>query len=124
MTADANSAALVEKFLGPIVNAVLVRDRAVAEAVRGWHASTAPGPLLLLPVNASNGEVPETPEGATGLAALVESTLPASGWVRSLLGRVSSMESGTAFLDSRGAIWLPAAEAGPAHFVAAPRSVS
>ena len=113
MSADANSAALVERFLGPTVNAVLVRDRAVAEAVRAWHASTAPGPLLLLPVNSANGEAPEIPEGASGLAALVESTLPASGWVRSLLGRVTSMESGTAFVDARGAIWLPAAESGP-----------
>jgi chromosome segregation protein len=113
MSADANSAALVERFLGPTVNAVLVRDRAVAEAVRAWHASTAPGPLLLLPVNSANGEAPEIPEGASGLAALVESTLPASGWVRALLGRVTSMESGTAFVDARGAIWLPAAESGP-----------
>jgi chromosome segregation protein len=113
MTADGHSAALVERFLGPTVNAVLVRDRGVAEAVRAWHASTAPGPLLLLPVNSVNGEAPETPGGASGLAALVESTLPASGWVRALLGRVTSMESGTAFMDARGAIWLPASETGP-----------
>jgi chromosome segregation protein len=113
MSADANSAALVERFLGPTVNAVLVRDRTVAEAVRAWHASTAPGPLLLLPINSANGEAPEIPEGTSGLAALVESTLPASAWVRSLLGHVTSMESGTAFVDARGAIWLPAAESGP-----------
>jgi chromosome segregation protein len=113
ISADASSAGLVERFLGPTVNAVLIRDRAVAEAVRAWHASTAPGPLLLLPVDSETGEAPETPDGASGLAALVESTLPASGWVRSLLGHVTSMESGTAFVDARGAIWLPAAESGP-----------
>ncbi|HMH84879.1 MAG TPA: chromosome segregation protein SMC [Gemmatimonadaceae bacterium] len=113
ISADASSAGLVERFLGPTVNAVLIRDRAVAEAVRAWHASTAPGPLLLLPVNSDTGEAPEIQDGASGLAALVESTLPASGWVRSLLGRVTSMESGTAFVDARGAIWLPAAESGP-----------
>jgi chromosome segregation protein len=112
ISADASSAGLVERFLGPTVNAVLIRDRAVAEAVRAWHASTAPGPLLLLPVD-SESEASELSDGASGLAALVESTLPASGWVRSLLGHVTSMESGTAFVDARGAIWLPAAESGP-----------
>ncbi|HXN77041.1 MAG TPA: chromosome segregation protein SMC [Gemmatimonadaceae bacterium] len=113
ISADASSAGLVERFLGPTVNAVLIRDRAVAEAVRAWHASTAPGPLLLLPVNSGNGEALEVPDDASGLAALVESTLPASAWIRSLLGRVTSMENGTAFVDARGAIWLPAAESGP-----------
>jgi chromosome segregation protein len=112
ISADASSAALVERFLGPTVNAVLVRDRSVAEAVRAWHASTSPGPLLLLPTDSANGEV-YAPGDDASLAALVESTSPASGWVRSLLGHVTSMESGTAFVDARGAIWLPAAEAGP-----------
>ncbi|MFL5633753.1 MAG: AAA family ATPase, partial [Gemmatimonadaceae bacterium] len=41
------------------------------------------------------------------------STSPATGWVRSLLGQVTSMESGTAFVDARGAVWLPAPESGP-----------
>ena len=54
ITADAASAALVEKFLGATVNAVLVRDRAVAEAIRAWHASTSPGPLLLTPNSSAN----------------------------------------------------------------------
>ena len=111
ITTDAVSASLVERFLGPTVNAVLVRDRSVAEAVRTWHASAAPGPLLLLPIDSvleQSGDVSDT-----GLATLVESSTAASGWVRSLLGRVTSMESGTAFVDARGAIWLPAAESGP-----------
>ncbi|HEY1953072.1 MAG TPA: AAA family ATPase, partial [Gemmatimonadaceae bacterium] len=111
ISADATSAGLVERFLGPTVNAVLVRDRAAAEAVRGWHTAAAPGPLLLLPLDSVNGD--EASFGNPDLAALVQSTSPASGWVRSLLGRVTSMESGTAFVDSRGAIWLPAAESGP-----------
>lgn len=113
ISADASSAALVERFLGPTVNAVLVRDRAVAEAVRAWHVSTAPGPLLLLPVDPINVEALDNPGDAAGLVALVQSSSPASGWVRSLLGRVTSMESGTAFVDARGAIWLPGAESGP-----------
>jgi chromosome segregation protein len=112
ISADAVSAGLVERFLGPTVNAVLVRDRAAAEAVRAWHTSTTPGPLLLLPLDSMNGEG-QVQSGNSDLAALVQSASPASAWVRSLLGRVTSMESGTAFVDSRGAIWLPAAESGP-----------
>jgi chromosome segregation protein len=113
ISTDANSAALVERFLGPTVNAVLVRDRAVAEAIRAWHASATPGPLLLLPVDSPNGDASAISEDSPGLADLVVSSSPASGWVRALLGRVTPMESGTAFVDARGAIWLPAAESGP-----------
>jgi chromosome segregation protein len=113
ITTDAVSASLVERFLGATVNAVLVRDRSVAEAVRAWHASAAPGPLLLLPIDSVFEQSTETSDAAPGLASLVESSSAASGWVRSLLGRVTSMESGTAFVDARGAIWLPAAESGP-----------
>jgi chromosome segregation protein len=111
ITTDAVSASLVERFLGPTVNAVLVRDRSVAEAVRAWHASAAPGPLLLLPIDSVSEQSGEISDA--GLATLVQSSSAASGWVRSLLGRVTSMESGTAFVDARGAIWLPAAESGP-----------
>jgi chromosome segregation protein len=113
ISADANSAALVERFLGATVNAVLVRDRSIAEAVRAWHASTEPGPLLLLPVDSAVEEPSDASEIPGGLAGLVEASSPAGAWVRALLGRVTSMESGTAFVDARGAIWLPAAESGP-----------
>jgi chromosome segregation protein len=112
ISADAAAAGLVERFLGPTVNAVLVRDRSVADAIRAWHASATPGPLLLLPLDSVNGDSPAATANPD-LAALVESASPASGWVRSLLGRVTSMESGAAFVDARGAIWLPAAESGP-----------
>jgi len=113
ISADANSASLVERFLGATVNAVLVRDRSVAEAVRAWHASATPGPLLLLPLDSTFDQGTDITDAGAGLASLVESSSPASGWVRTLLGRVTSMESGTAFVDARGAIWLPAAESGP-----------
>ncbi|HET7614270.1 MAG TPA: chromosome segregation protein SMC [Gemmatimonadaceae bacterium] len=112
ISADAAAAGLVERFLGPTVNAVLVRDRNVADAIRAWHASATPGPLLLLPLDSVNGDSAAA-TGNPDLAALVESASPAAGWVRSLLGRVTSMESGSAFVDARGAIWLPAAESGP-----------
>ncbi|MEX2109865.1 MAG: chromosome segregation protein SMC [Gemmatimonadaceae bacterium] len=112
ISTDAASAGLVESFLGATVHAVLVRDRAVAEAVRAWHASTSPGPLLLLPIDCAHAAADAGSAAAADLAGLVESASPASEWVRSLLGRVTSMESGTAFIDARGAIWLPAAESG------------
>src|SRR5204862_7184109 len=90
----------------------------VAESVRAWHASATPGPLLLLPVDSTNGatangETPQIPDAPSGLATLVESSSPARRWARALLGSVTSMESGTAFVDARGAIWLPAPESGP-----------
>ena len=52
ISADQASALLVERFLGATVHAVLVRDRDVAEAVRSWHNTAHPGPLLLLPLDA------------------------------------------------------------------------
>ena len=113
ISADVNSSALVERFLGATVNAVLVRDRAVAEAVRAWHAAAEPGPLLLLPVDSLVEQPADAVEMPNALAGLVAASSPASAWVRSLLGRVTPMESGTAFVDARGAIWLPAPESGP-----------
>src|SRR5207248_5246885 len=56
ITADQASALLVERFLGATVHAVLVRDRQAAEAVRSWHATANPGPLLLLPLDALREE--------------------------------------------------------------------
>jgi chromosome segregation protein len=112
ISTESEAASLVERFLGATVHAVLVRDRAAAEAVRAWHAATSPGPLLLLPVDsvASNHE---GDDGAEDLSHLVRSESPATQWVRSLLGRVRALENGTAFLDARGAFWLPANVVGP-----------
>jgi chromosome segregation protein len=110
ISADRASALLVERFLGPSLHALLVRDRATAESVRAWHAEANPGPLLLLPLDAL-----PAPEGAdtTGLASSV-STAPAAGaWVRALLGGVQLVDGGTGFVDLRGAVWLPGAESGP-----------
>jgi chromosome segregation protein len=70
--------------------------------------------LLLLPVDSVNSETANGEDLLrSDLAGLVTSSSPASGWVRSLLGQVTSMESGTAFVDARGAVWLPAPESGP-----------
>ncbi|MCC6929245.1 MAG: chromosome segregation protein SMC [Gemmatimonadaceae bacterium] len=110
LSTTASSALLVERFLGMTVHAIVVRDRAAAEAVRAWHTSTNPGPLLLLPLDA----MPETSVSDAGdLLPQVEVSPPAAGWVRNLLERVHSLDEGTGFVDARGAVWLPGTTAGP-----------
>ena len=106
--ADASVAAQVERFLGPTVHAVVVRDRAAADAVRAWHAEANPGALLLLPLDAVGSDGAEASE----LAARVRTEGPTGGWVRSLLGRVRATSDGNGFIDARGAVWLPAKESG------------
>jgi chromosome segregation protein len=110
--ADQDSALVVEKFLGNTVHAVLVRDSAAADAVRAWHSEANPGPLLLLPLDAMTEEAAGEPM-EDALAHLVRSNAPARAWVRSLLGHVHSVDEGRAFVDARGAVWLPGSTAGP-----------
>jgi len=114
ISADADSAALVERYLGASVHAILVRDRKTADDVRAWHATTNPGPLLLLPLDSPmTGNRTEDTEADDALWRIVRSESVASEWVRALLGHVKSLEGGTAFVDARGAVWLPAHFAGP-----------
>ena len=110
--ADQGSAVLVEKFLGNSVHAVLVRDSVAADAVRAWHATAHPGPLLLLPVDSMTEESAGDPL-PDALAHLVNAAAPARAWVRNLLGHVHSVDGGSAFVDARGAVWLPGSTAGP-----------
>ncbi|MBV9879500.1 MAG: chromosome segregation protein SMC [Gemmatirosa sp.] len=107
IAADAPTAALVERFLGATVHAVVVRDGAAADAVRAWHAAASLGPLLLLPADA----LPHGPAG--GLALRVQATDVAEGWVRALLGGVQALGDGVAFVDARGAMLLPGQTGGP-----------
>ncbi|HEY2374390.1 MAG TPA: chromosome segregation protein SMC [Gemmatimonadaceae bacterium] len=109
ITADQASALLVERFLGATVHAVLVRDAAVAAAVREWHSEANPGPLLLLPLDASPS--PDA-SGNESLSQIVDATPAARDWVRALLGGVRALEEG-AFVDARGAVWLPGQGGGP-----------
>lgn len=111
--ADQESAVLIEKFLGNSVHAVLVRDSAAAAAVRSWHAEANPGPLLLLPLDAMTDDASQPLPDA--LANLVNAADPARGWIRNLLGFVHAVDGGSAFVDARGAVWLPgtAVGAGP-----------
>ena len=108
--ANTTTAALVERFLGPTVHAVVVRDRAAADAVRAWHAEANPGALLLLPLDARSAADDGDAPGA--LAAQVAVDGPTRHWVRSLLGRVQSVDDGAAFIDARGAVWLPGRSTG------------
>ena len=112
ISADQASALLVERFLGATVHAVLVRDRAVADAVREWHATANPGPLLLLPLDAlQESQIGDVLPDA--LSHRVDAAGPGRTWVRALLGHAHAVDAGTAFIDARGAIWLPGSTAGP-----------
>ena len=109
VSTGAASAQAVERFLGNTVHAVLVRDRAAADSIRAWHSRVNPGPLLLLPTDA-----PMQARSESGtLAELVETAEPAKSWIRTLLGDVKQEEGGTAFVDARGAVWLPGSAPGP-----------
>jgi chromosome segregation protein len=112
ISADQSSALLVERFLGATVHAVLVRDSQAAEAVRRWHATANPGPLLLLPLDAVSPDAPVDEEGEA-LSHRVDASGPARAWVRALLGRATAVDDGLAFIDARGAVWLPGATSGP-----------
>ena len=110
ISADQASALLVERFLGATVHAVLVRDRNVAEAVRSWHSTAHPGPLLLLPLDALRDN---SGDAADALSHRVDATGPGRDWVRALLGHAHAVDDGAAFVDARGAVWLPGSVSGP-----------
>jgi len=108
LTAGAADAAVVERFLGATVHAVVVRDRGVADAVRRWHAKNDPGPLCLLPLDATASlEMPARDDDGPSLASRVASADTVRRWARALLGRVRDLGAGAAFEDAWGAIWLP-----------------
>ena len=109
VSTGAASAQAVERFLGNTVHAILVRDRATTSSIRAWHARVNPGPLLLLPMDAPQQEQAESGT----LAELVDTAEPAKSWIRNLLGHVKQEEGGTAFVDARGAVWLPGSAPGP-----------
>jgi chromosome segregation protein len=107
---DQDAAQLIERFMGASLHAVIVRDQAVADAVRDWHARVKPGPLLLLPLDAVADTSEDAADGA--LATKIDAAPTARGWIRALLGRVRPVGEGAAFIDSRGAVWLPGASGG------------
>ncbi len=106
---DQEAALLIERFLGATVHAVLVRDGAAADAVRAWHGRTNPGPLLVLPMDVLAPLDAVSDADSDALAAKIDAAPTARAWVRALLGRVRSIGDGSAFVDARGAVWLPGA---------------
>ena len=109
VTADGDTARLVERYLGATMHAIVVRDAEAAAAVRRWHADTAPGPLLLLPLDVVSHAL--AVEGSLGSS--VQASGAAAGWVRGLLGKVRPVDGGEAFVDERGAVFLPGTAGGP-----------
>jgi len=127
VTAGRDDAAEAEHVLGEWLHAVLVRDLAVCDAVHAWHRETAPGPLLLLPVESGPhgvrssvfGEVStvfDTMEPSTDgrapntgiLADRVEGEGAAQAWVAALLeGARPFAPAGDAIIRSNGAVYLP-----------------
>jgi len=110
VSTDQEAALLIERFMGATLHAVIVRDQAVAEAVRDWHARVKPGPLLVLPLDAVADVADDVADGA--LAVRIDAAPAARGWIRALLGRVRAVADGAAFIDARGAVWLPGVTGG------------
>ncbi len=108
VTADGDAATLVERYLGATMHAIVVRDADAARAVRRWHAETQPGPLLLLPLDVVSEMSAET----DALSSSVQASGPAARWVRALLGKVRALDGGEAFVDDRGAVFLPGTMSG------------
>jgi len=106
LSAESDAAILVERYLGATVHAVVVRDRAAANAVAAWHAAARPGPVLLLPLDAVHA-IADAPDA---LATRVTATAPVQSWVHALLGQVTPLSGGSGFVDPRGAIYLPGSE--------------
>lgn len=121
VTADSESAKLVERYLGATLHAIVVRDSNAALSIRKWHLETQPGPLLLLPLDivetlsdrTAQGAVDSSNENDAALARSVQSSGPATHWVRTLLGKVRALDDGEAFVDEHGAVLLPGTGTGP-----------
>jgi len=103
-------AELAERLLGEWLHAVLVRDESAVEAIRRWHETAQPGPLVLLPT------VPGPRRGADGhpLQDALRVDGPAAAWVRALLAghEVLDGDGGRALRRANGAVLLSGATAG------------
>ncbi len=106
ISTSADDAELAERLLGEWMHAVLVRDEAAVEAVRGWHAHALPGALVLLPQDPGPAQ-----HADAELDARLSVQEPARAWVRAALagshaldagGRVLRRASGAIFLSGAG----------------------
>jgi len=98
---SAAAARLAERLFADWLHAVLVRDEAVVEAVRQWHAEAQPGPLVLLPVS------PGPRAAGTRLPVGLEAAEPAGPWVAALVaGDVVLDPDGASIQRASGAVFL------------------
>jgi chromosome segregation protein len=104
VTSSRADARLAERLLGDWLQAVLVRDENVVDAVRRWHETAEPGPLLLLPVSPGPRRAAVGAAGRFGLVAAA----PAQGWVDALLAQSEPGDAGGTFIrQANGAVFLP-----------------
>ena len=126
--AGREDAAEAEHVLGEWLHAVLVRDLAVCDAVHAWHRETAPGPLLLLPVESGpHTGAGDRVSGVGDITTVFDLVDPGTGhrtpgslvdrvggegaaeaWVAALLeGARPFAPAGDAIIRSNGAVYLP-----------------
>ncbi len=97
-------AAEAEHVLGEWLHAVVVADLRVCDAIHAWHRETAPGPLLLLPLDPG----PAGGGDPTQLGDRVSGEGPAARWVARLLaGARPFAPAGDAIIRANGAVYLP-----------------
>ena len=101
-------AELAERLLGEWLQAVLVRDQAAAEAIRQWHATTQPGPLVLLPCTPG----PRLAADGHPLRDDLRVDGPAVAWVRALLTGHEVLDDGRTLRRANGAMFLDGGSAG------------
>jgi chromosome segregation protein len=111
-------AELAEQLLGEWLHAVLVRDGSAVDAIRRWHQTAQPGPLVLLPC------VPGPRRAADGhpLRDDLRVDGPAAAWVHALLAGHEVLEgtaggrggdgTGRALRRANGAVFLAGGSAG------------
>jgi chromosome segregation protein len=113
-------AELAEQLLGEWLHAVLVRDGSAVDAIRRWHETAQPGPLVLLP------SLPGPRLAADGhpLRDDLRVDGPAAAWVRALLAGHEVLDGagrggggrgaggGRALRRANGAVFLAGATTG------------
>jgi chromosome segregation protein len=107
VSTERQDAELVERLLGEWMHAVIVRDEATVDAVRGWHAEQQPGALVLLPLDpgpVGGSDRPlDTRLRVEGQAAEWVRAATAGSEVLDQAGRVLRRASGAIFLSGAGA---------------------
>jgi chromosome segregation protein len=102
---SADAAEMAERLLGDWINAVLVRDESVIDAVQQWHRESQPGPLVLLPVAPG----PRGGNGGSVGAAGIQFLPPADRWLTALLEDAQALAGG-GIRRANGAVFLAGRE--------------